>query len=112
MIITPLEGLVFLLLTVCCIYFSMKVFRLRQAIRIHRDARGDDRCWMDDDDLYRVLPEGYTPPARDTSVELDRCRQFIASRQHPATVYVSPEREIERLRALLTTHGIELDKKF
>jgi hypothetical protein len=71
---------------------------LRTAIRAHRDARGDDRCWRDDEELYAVLPEGYTPPARDTAVELDRCRAFIASRQNPKTEYVSPEREIERLR--------------
>lgn len=75
--------------------------RLQGAIRAHRDARGDDRCWRDDEDLYRVLPEGYIPPVRDTAVELDNCRRFIASRQNPATVYVSPEREIEHLRALV-----------
>lgn len=72
---------------------------LTAAIRRHRDARGDDRCWMDDETLYGVLPEGYTPPARDSAVELARCQQFIASRQNPATIYVSPEREIEILRA-------------
>lgn len=71
--------------------------RLEQAIRQHRDARGDDRCWMDDEALYKVLPEGYTPPARDTAVELERCRQFIACRQHPETTYVSPQRRIEEL---------------
>lgn len=70
---------------------------LLEAIRTHRDTRGDDRCW-DDEELYKVLSEGYTPPARDTTVELERCEQFIASRQHPATVYVSPEREIEQLK--------------
>jgi hypothetical protein len=74
---------------------------LRAAIRTHRDARGDDRCWMDDEALYAVLPEGYTPPPRDTAVELDRCRQFIEARRNPATSYVSPERELERLRNIL-----------
>jgi len=73
--------------------------QLRAAIRAHRDTRGDDRCWRDDATLYAVLPEGYTPPATDTAVELERCRQFIASRQHPATVYVSPQRRIEELEA-------------
>lgn len=77
------------------------VARLETAIREHRDACGDDRCWMDDEELYKVLPEGYTPPTRDTTVELDLCRKFIASRQHPATVYVSPQRHIEELTALL-----------
>ena len=72
---------------------------LHAAIRKHRDQRGDDRCWMDDEQLYEALPEGYTPPARDSAVELERCRQFIASRWHPATAYVSPQRRIEELEA-------------
>lgn len=71
---------------------------LEMAIRAHRDARGDDRCWQDDETLYQALPEGYTPPAHDTSVELRNCLRYLACRQHPATVYVSPEREIELLR--------------
>jgi hypothetical protein len=70
---------------------------LRDVIRSHRDVKGDDRCWMDDADLYAALPEGYTPPARDTSVELANCERYIASRQNPATVYISPERRIETL---------------
>ena len=74
---------------------------LRDAVRAHRDARGDDRCWRDDEALYGALPEGYEPPARDAAVELELCREYIASRQHPATAYVSPQREIERLQAAL-----------
>lgn len=74
------------------------VAELAKAIRLHRDQRGDDRCWMDDELLYKSLPEGYTPPARDSSVELKNCERFIACRHNPATVYVSPEREIEELR--------------
>lgn len=75
--------------------------RLREAIRKHRDQRGDDRCWLDDEELYKVLPEGYTPPARDSRVELRYCERYIASRHNPATTYVSPEREIEQLKAEL-----------
>jgi hypothetical protein len=77
-----------------------EVARLQAAIRLHRDQRGDDRCWMDDEALYAVLPEGYTPPERDTAVELERCRQYIECRRNPRTVYISPQREIERLQAL------------
>lgn len=68
---------------------------LEAAIRAHRDVRGDDRCWRDDEALYGVLPEGYTPPERDTAVELENCKRYIATRQHPQTEYVSPERAIE-----------------
>lgn len=72
--------------------------KLLAGIRKHRDQRGDDRCWQDDEELYKLLPEGYTPPARDTKVELENCQKFIANRHSPKTQYVSPEREIERLR--------------
>lgn len=88
---------------------NAEVERLRSGIRSHRDARGDDRCWRDDEDLYRLLPEGYTPPERDSSVELERCRQYIASRQNPATVYLSPELELNRLRDLLAEMRAERD---
>jgi hypothetical protein len=74
---------------------------LQAAIRKHRDERGDDRCWLDDEELYKVLPEGYTPPPRDTAVELANCERFIACRHNPATEYVSPQREIDRLRKLV-----------
>jgi hypothetical protein len=85
---------------------------LQDAVRTHRDARGDDRCWKDDEDLYACLPEGFTPPERDSLVELANCERYIASRQHPATIYVSPEREIEQLRARvdnLTDKAIRFD---
>jgi hypothetical protein len=81
-------------------HLEYAVDRYADGIREHRNVRGDDRCWRDDEALYRLLPEGYTPPEIDTAVELERCKQFIASRQNPATVYVSPEREIERLRPI------------
>lgn len=79
--------------------------RLRRGVREHRDARGDDRCWRDDDALYALLPEGYVPPKYDSAVELERCRQFIASRQHPSTVYISPQRRIDELEQLV--RGLE-----
>lgn len=70
---------------------------LEAAIRRHRDQRGDDRCWMDDEVLYVALPEGFVPPERDSLVELARCQEYIACRHNPATRYVSPQRRIEEL---------------
>lgn len=78
-----------------------RVEELEAAIRRHRDARGDNRCWMDDEALYRVLPEGFTPPERDTAVEIERCLQFLLARKNPATAYVSPQAEIDALQQLL-----------
>jgi hypothetical protein len=80
---------------------NAEVERLRAGIREHRDARGDDRCWRDDVTLYQLLPEGFTPPAHDSFVELERCKQFIACRQNPSTLYISPQRRIEELEAAL-----------
>ncbi len=72
---------------------------LRAAVRLHRDQKGDDRCWMDDEILYHALPEGYTVPERDTTVELAHCERFIRCRMNPKTRYVSPQRRIEELEA-------------
>lgn len=72
--------------------------KLSAAVREHRDQRGDDRCWMDDEKIYAALPEGYTPPEHDCAVELENCKRYIASRHHPATTYVSPERMVELIR--------------
>lgn len=88
-----------------------RVEQLETAIRAHRDARGDDRCWRDDEALYELLPEGYTAPPRDSAVELENCRRFIASRQHPHTEYISPEREIEQLKAQRAALGGGADRQ-
>ncbi len=74
---------------------------LADAIRKHRDERGDNRCWRDDEELYKVLPEGYVPPERDTTVELELCKLYIQCRQNPNTKYVSPQTRIEELEKRL-----------
>lgn len=61
------------------------IARLTSAIRKHRDAKGDDRCWLDDYQLYSVLPEG---GGHDSSLPpedefLESCRRFWAQRQAP-----------------------------
>ena len=92
------------LLTAATYQAERRADTAENAIRAHRDARGDDRCWRDDETLYKVLPEGFTPTPVDTAVELHRCEQFIASRQHPFTVYVSPQRRIDELEAKLVQY--------
>lgn len=62
----------------------VEIIRLRNAIRSHRDQRGDDRCWLDDEKLYAALPEGI--PAKthlDQELMLKNCARFIGTRQHP-----------------------------
>ena len=77
---------------------ASEVLRLRDAIRIHRDQRGDDRCFQDDATLYAVLPEGDTRPMRDAAVTIENCERYIACRQQ-GREYVSPQRRIEELEA-------------
>lgn len=36
---------------------NKRVEVLEKAIRHHRDQRGHDRCWLNDQELYGVLPE-------------------------------------------------------
>lgn len=75
-----------------------EVMALRTAIRACRDAKGDDRCWKDFElKLYPLLPEGWVPPARDETIELENCKEYIRTCYHPGTTYVSPRRRIEEL---------------
>lgn len=46
--------------------------QLLAAIRAHRDARGHNRCWLDDETLYRAA--GLTP----TCPELPPREEFLA----------------------------------
>lgn len=78
-----------------------EVSLLRLAIRRHRDFRGDDRCWMDDHELYEMLPEGYAPPSNDTFVCMENCLKYIRMRKDPSVNYESPQRRIEQLEAVL-----------
>lgn len=76
-----------------------RVAELEAAIRKHRDFLGDNRCHMDDHELYLVLPEGDTRPEKDTAVTIENCEKFIACRHDPGRTYVSPQVRIEELEA-------------
>jgi len=79
-----------------------RIDELEAAIRAHRESwlNGDDKCWKDNEELYKKLPEGFEPPERDELVEIGLCRQYIASCHHPDVKYVSPQRRIEELERL------------
>lgn len=56
----------------------------RDSIRDHRDQRGDNRCWLDDDKLYMGLPEGYRPNTHmDFDLMYPNCKRFLQTRVHP-----------------------------
>lgn len=78
---------------------AMDLLNLRTKIRKIRDTQGDDKCWKDYESLFSSLPEGYTPPERDETVELELCKHFIRSCHDPNVRYVSPQRRIEELES-------------
>lgn len=84
-----------------CAYNQELLRVTRNNIRRHRDLRGDNRCWLDDEELYATLPEGYKPPCRDAAVEIENCQRFIRCRHNPSTTYYSPQDEIDRLQAII-----------
>lgn len=60
-----------------------RIEELETAIRTHRDQRGDDRCWLDDVELYAVLHEDKQPffalPAKQEF--LGNCARYWECRQ-------------------------------
>lgn len=78
----------------------LEIIRLRHAIRKHRDQRLDDRCWMDDYELYEALPEGIDPSYVDLSllpkeVMMRNCDRFTTCR----TTELTPAKAIAKYKA-------------
>lgn len=95
-----------------------KLCFLRNAVRWVRDQQGDDKCWQDWERLFACLPEGYTPPKRDESVELENCKQYIASCHRLDVEYTSPqlrikelEFEVDNLRLICFTRQKEAEQR-
>lgn len=59
------------------------ILERRQVIRGHRDARGDDRCWLDDYLVWAMLddsaPASTSPPP--LQVAMMKCREFYRLRR-------------------------------
>lgn len=60
-----------------------EIERLRKAIRKHRDAANNARCWHNDLALYGALPEGVAPGKMTDPEEvlLRNCRRYIRRQQ-------------------------------
>ena len=88
-----------------------RVASLKSAIRRHRDFRGDDRCWLDDVELYESLGELIPGDGRrlPSPVEmLENCKRFVESRHPMCVPYLSPQRRIDDLEKQLMEARAEI----
>jgi hypothetical protein len=62
---------------------EIRIDELEAAIRKHRDERGDDRCWLDDVDLYTILGDTTQPEFKlpERAEFLGNCARFWECRQ-------------------------------
>lgn len=56
-----------------------EIRRLRGAIRHHRNLEGNDRCWMDDQELYAILPEDKNAPGHLVNFQLPPKGEFLGN---------------------------------
>ncbi len=61
-----------------------EIIKLRNSIRLHRDEKGHDRCWLDDERLYSILPENLKgdlslPPKCEF---LENCEKYWETRKN------------------------------
>jgi hypothetical protein len=59
------------------------IIEARHAIRQHRDAKGDDRCWLDDYFIWALIPGSFPVPLTPPPMEeaMDMCRGFYKFRR-------------------------------
>ena len=67
---------------------QVEIIKLRNVIRYHRDQKGDDRCWLDDELLYETLPEHEQRAAALPTKEIfmEKCTRFHNRRQAPTQI--------------------------
>jgi hypothetical protein len=65
-------------------------------IRQIRDQFGDDKCWMDWEVLFKMLPEGYVPVKQDIAIQIENCKQYLLCRSK-GTEYLPPPRWVKGL---------------
>ena len=67
------------------------IFECRRAIRYHRDQKGDDRCWLDDYLVWRMLDDSPSAPILPFGEAMWRCEEFYVFRRADAADPVPPD---------------------
>jgi hypothetical protein len=82
--------------------------RLLLIITNHRDQRGDDRCWLDDQDMYTAVglspANTALPPAEEFAAN---CKRFHESRQRPGDKYETVAEMVAKERWAWRTQTLE-----
>jgi hypothetical protein len=65
---------------------QLEIIKLRRLIRYHRDQKGNDRSWLDDELLYESLPETASniPVLATKEAFMEKCTRFFERRQAPS----------------------------
>lgn len=90
-----------------------RVKELEEAIRKHRDQKSDDRCWMDDQELYKVLKDGNLGDNRvgDKSQMLKNCERYLDQRCSGGGWKTYAELEEENVKLNERLHDTKSDNK-
>jgi len=69
------------------------IVNTRNAIRAHRDAKGDDRCWLDDYLVWECIKGSFQSPLQPPLFEqgMDMCRAFYKLRNSSKADVPPPE---------------------
>jgi hypothetical protein len=83
-----------------------QIIQIRRTIRDHRDAKGDDRCWLDDYLVWNLLPREEIPiPKLNTETGMFKCIEFYVHRRSdtielvPSTAILDPTKWNEDLES-------------
>lgn len=68
----------------------------REAIRLHRDQKGDDRCWLDDYLVWKLLDDTRAMPQFSMEEGMEKCKEFFAHRNSDFTDSRHPEAVVDR----------------
>ena len=63
---------------------QQEIERLRGAIQKHADAKGHDRCWLNDRELYAAIGMEFDPQLPPKAEFLARCEQYHAGQSQAA----------------------------